>query len=103
MQGKKGGVLQSRAAGCITRDWIANRDPPILAFFNFLSFFVFRFPLFLFVCGAFFLSYPRILRGSAKRQPLAFFGVSLAFSKKARPLRAIPRDLVVFNMLRYIG
>ena len=56
-------------------------DPPILAFFDFLDFFVFRFSL---LFCAFFLSFPRILGVSAKRKTLAFLGKTLAFYKKAR-------------------
>ena len=56
-------------------------DPPILAFFDFLAFFVFRFPL-LFL--GVFLGFSKDFRGSAKRKTLVFFGVSLAFSKRAR-------------------
>ena len=54
-------------------------DPPILAFFDFLAFFVFRFSL-LFL--AFFLPFPRILRVPRREKPLLFWGETLAFSKK---------------------
>ena len=58
-------------------------DPPILAFFDFLAFFVFRFSLLFFV--RVFPSFSMDCRGSAKRKTLAFFsGKTLAFSKKAR-------------------
>ena len=58
-----------------------NPDPPTLVFFDFLAFFVFRFPLaFLGV----FLSFPRILGVLRREKLLLFCGVSLAFSKKAR-------------------
>ena len=57
-------------------------DPPILAFFDFLAFFLFSdFPCFF--C-AFFLSFPRILGIPRREKPLLFWGKTLAFSKKAR-------------------
>ena len=56
-------------------------DPPILAFFDFLAFFVFRFSL---LFCAFFLSFPRILGVPRREKPLLFWGKTLAFSKKAR-------------------
>ena len=56
-------------------------DPPILAFFDFLASFVFRFPL---LFCAFFLSFPRILGVPRREKPLLFWGKTLAFSKKAR-------------------
>ena len=56
-------------------------DPPILAFFDFLAFFVFRFSL-LFL--AFFLLFPRILGVPRREKPLLFWGKTLAFFKKAR-------------------
>ena len=56
-------------------------DPPILAFFDFLAFFVFRFSL---LFCAFFLSFPRILGVPRREKTLAFWGKTLAFSKKAR-------------------
>ena len=53
-------------------------DPPILAFFDFLAFFVVRFCFFF--CA---FSFSKDFRGSAKRKTLSFFGVSLAcFQKK---------------------
>ena len=48
--------------------------------FFLFAFFVFRFPL---LWCAFFVSFPKDSRGSAKRKTLAFFGVSLAFFKQA--------------------
>ena len=56
-------------------------DPPILAFFDFLAFFVFRFSL---LFCAFFLPFPRILGVPRREKPLLFSGKTLAFSKKAR-------------------
>ena len=58
-----------------------NPDPPILAFFDFLAFFFFRFSL-LFL--AFFLPFPRILGVPRREKPLLFLGENPAFSKKAR-------------------
>ena len=54
-------------------------DPPTLAFRDFLAFFLF--PIFL-VCFCVFPSFFMDFRGSAKRNTLVSFGVSLAFSKK---------------------
>ena len=51
-------------------------DPPILAFFDFLAFFVFRFSL---LFCAFFLSFPRILGVPRREKPLLFWGKTLAF------------------------
>ena len=62
-------------------DLVKIPDPPILAFFDFLAHFVFRFPL-LFLCVFPFFS--KDLRGSAKRKTLAFFGVSHAFFSKKK-------------------
>ena len=56
-------------------------DPPNLAFFDFLAFFVFRFPL---LSCAFFLSFPRILGVPQREKPLLFSGFPLLFFKKAR-------------------
>ena len=64
---------------------IAFPDPPILAFFDFLAFFVFRFSL---LFCAFFLLFSKDFRVSAKRKTLAFFwGKTLAFSKKSKDWR----------------
>ena len=63
-------------------------DPPILAFLDFLPFFVFRFPL---LFWAFFLSFPRTFGVPRREKPLLFFGVSLAHffsSKKKQGLEA---------------
>ena len=51
-------------------------DPPILAFFDFLAFFVFRFPL---LFNAFFLSFPRNLGVPRRERPLHFSGFPLLF------------------------
>ena len=45
-------------------------DPPILAFFDFLAFFVFRIPL---LFCAFFLPFPRLLGVPRREKPLLFF------------------------------
>ena len=81
---QSGGWLED----CLTRESIrANHsqlrppDPPILAFFDFFAFFVFRFSL-LFL--AFCLPFPRILGVPRREKPLLFWGKTLAFSKKAR-------------------
>ena len=60
---------------------VADPDPPILAFFDFLAFFVFRFSL---LFCAFFLPFPGILGVPRGGKPLLFWGKTLAFSKKAR-------------------
>ena len=58
----------------------------LLFFFSIsLLFSFFDFPCFFFC--AFFLSFPRILGGSAKRKTLAFFEVSLAFFPKSKGWR----------------
>ena len=59
-------------------------DPPILAFFDFLAFFVFRFSL-LFL--GFFLPFPRILGVPRKRQTLAFLGKNPCFLQKSKVWR----------------
>ena len=57
-----------------------NPDPPILAFFDFLAFFLFRFSLLFWSVFAFF---SKDLRGSAKRKkPLLFGGFPLLFPKR---------------------
>ena len=60
-------------------------DPPILAFFDFLAFFRFRFSL---LFGAFFLSFPRILGVPPvkRKKPLLFSGFPCFFSKKKQGL-----------------
>ena len=55
-------------------------DPRILAFFDFLAFFVFQFSSLFCVC--FFFS--KDFKGFRKENNPCFFGVSLAFFKKAR-------------------
>ena len=55
-------------------------DPPILAFFVFLAFFVLWFSL---LFCAFLLSFPRILRVWQRGKSLLFSGVPRFFSKKA--------------------
>ena len=55
-------------------------DPPILASFDFLAFFVFRFSLLF--CA--FFPFSRDFRGSAKRKTLAFLGKNPCFFQKAR-------------------
>ena len=56
-------------------------DPPILAFFDFLAFFVFRFSL---LFCAFFLSFPRIVGVPRREKKPCFFGGKkpLLFPKK---------------------
>ena len=61
--------------------WSISLTLQSLLFFDFLAFFVFRFPL---LFWAFFLSFPRILGVPRREKTLVFFRVSLAFSKKAR-------------------
>ena len=58
---------------------LLNPDPPILAFFDFLAFFVFRFPL---LFCAFFLSFPRILGVPRREEPLHFLGFPWLFFPK---------------------
>ena len=59
-------------------------NPPILAFFDFLAFFVFRFSL---LFCAFFLPFSRDFRGSAKRKTLAFLGKNPCFFQKSKDWR----------------
>ena len=59
-------------------------DPPILAFFDFLAFFVFRVSL-LFL--AFFFLFPRILGVPRRERPLLFWGKNPCFSKKGKVWR----------------
>ena len=64
-------------------------DPPILAFFDFLAFFVFRFSL---LYCVFFLSFPRISGVPRREKTLAFLGKKktlafLKFSKKGKDWR----------------
>ena len=59
-------------------------DPPILAFFDFLAFFVFRFPL---LFCAFCLPSPRILGVPQREKPLLFSGLPCFFSKKSKGWR----------------
>ena len=66
--------------GCF---WDKTPDPPILAFLDFLAFFVFRFSL-SFLCVFPFFS--KDFRGSAKRRTLAFCGASLLLKKKKQGL-----------------
>ena len=68
----------------------------MLAFFDFLAFFVFRFSL---LFCAFFLSFPRVLRVPRREKPLLFWGETPAFSKKARiggsgRIEIFDRDLI---------
>ena len=56
----------------------------VLAFFDFLAFFVFRFSAFL---GGVFPFFSKNFRDSAKRKTLAFFGVSLAVFRKSKGWR----------------
>ena len=58
-----------------------NPDPPILAFFDFLAFFVFRFSL---LFCAFFLPFPRILGVPRREKPLAFLGKNPCFFQKSK-------------------
>ena len=59
-------------------------DPPILAFFDFLAFFVFRFSL---LFCAFFLSFPRILGVPRKEKPLLLGEKHLLFPQKSKGWR----------------
>ena len=59
-------------------------DPPILAFFDFLAFFVFRFSL---PFCAFFLSFPRILGVPRREKPLLFRGKTPCFFQKSKDWR----------------
>ena len=65
-------------------------DPPILAFFNFLAFFVFRFSL---LFCAFFLSFLRILGVPRREKPLAFLGINPCFFQKSKDWRVGERGL----------
>ena len=53
-------------------------DPPTLAFWDFLAFFVFRFPL---LFWPFFFSFPRILGVPRREKPLFFSGFPLLSPK----------------------
>ena len=68
-------------------------DPPILAFFDFLAFFVFRFSL---VFCAFFLSFPRILGVPRREKHLLFLGKNPCFFQKSKDwrVRAVPGKMV---------
>ena len=67
-------------------------DPPILAFFDFLAFFFFRFPL-LFL--PFFLPFPRILGVPQREKPLLFWGKKpLLFPKKSKVWRVRGKILI---------
>ena len=59
-------------------------DPPILAFFDFLAFFLFRFSL---LFCAFFLSFPRILGVPRREKPLFFGGKTPCFFQKSKDWR----------------
>ena len=75
--GEKGGEILAK----FFADFRPSPDPPILAFFDFLAFFVFRFSL---LSLAVFLPFPRISGVPRREKPLLFWGKALAFSKKAR-------------------
>ena len=59
-------------------------DPPILAFFDFLAFFVFRFAL---LFGALFHPFPRILGVPRREKPLFFRGFPCLFFQKSKGWR----------------
>ena len=59
-------------------------DPPILAFFDFLAFFVFRVPLLF--CGVC-LCFSKDFRGSAKGNPCLFGGSPCFFFQKSKGWR----------------
>ena len=71
-------------------------DPAILAVFDFLAFFVSRFPL---LFCAFFLS--KDFRGSAKRKALAFFRASLALFKKKSKGWRVRVEIAAIVILRF--
>ena len=69
-------------------------DPPILAFFDFLAFFVFRFSL-LFL--ALFLPVPRILGVPRREKPLLFLGKNPCFFQKSKGWRVrAPGELFMY-------
>ena len=70
---------QTSQTKCRGKNWL-NPDPPILAFFVFLAFFVLRFSLLL--C-AFLLSFPRISRALQGGESSLFSGDPRFFPKKA--------------------
>ena len=63
---------------------LSHPDPPILAFFDFLAFFVFRFSLLSWGIFPFFF---KDFRGSTKRKTLAFLGENPCFFQKSKGWR----------------